>query len=69
LKNIDLLLITGEWDTCISNDLLKTFYAAARGNKMLRSCSHRNYKARHGLMGARVRLSRDIADFILKSMK
>ena len=28
LKNVRLFLVTGEWDTCISNDLLKTFYAA-----------------------------------------
>ena len=69
LGNVDLFLVTGEWDTCISNEPLESFYAAARGNSKLRSCSRVSYKARHGLMGVRTQLSRDIADFILGSLK
>ena len=69
LKNIGLLLIIGEWDTCISNDLLKTFYAAALKNSTLSFCSFRGYGSRHGLMGVRTLVSRDIAEFILRSLK
>ena len=69
LKNVHLFLVTGEWDTCISNDLLKVFYAAARSNKTLPSCSFKSYPARHGLMGVRTELSKDVADFILESLK
>ena len=69
LKKVNLFLVTGEWDTCISNDLLKTFYASAQENKSLLSCSCRSYKSRHGLMGVRTRLSRDIAEFILKCLE
>lgn len=69
LKNVGLLLIIGEWDTCISNDLLKIFYAAALKNSTLSSCSFRSYGSRHGLMGARTLVSRDIAEFILRSLK
>ena len=69
LKDVRLFLAAGEWDTCISNDLLKTFYEAARENGSLPSCSFRSYPARHGLMGVRTKLSRDIADFIEKSLE
>ena len=69
LKKTSLLLITGEWDNCISNDMLKTFYEAAGRNKSLPLCLHRSYRSGHGLIGARVRISCDIADFILKSCK
>ena len=69
LKNIHLLLIIGEWDTCISNDLLKAFFVAARGNRTLLSCSRRSYRSRHGLMGVRTQVSRDIAEFILESTR
>ena len=69
LKNVRLFLVTGEWDTCISNDLLKVFYDAARRNKTLPSCSFKSYPARHGLMGVRTELSKDIADFIVSSLE
>ena len=69
LENVSLLLITGVWDSCISNDLLEVFYAAAKKNRSLYSCSRRNYEARHGLMGVRTRMTCDIAEFILKSLK
>lgn len=69
LKNVRLFLVTGAWDTCISNDLLKVFYDAAQCNKTLPDCSFKCYPARHGLMGVRTQLSRDIADFIVKSLK
>ena len=69
LKNVHLFLAMGEWDTCISNELLNAFYAGAKGSKSLLSCTSRSYKARHGLMGARTLLSRDITEFILKSLK
>ena len=69
LKNVRLFLVTGEWDTCISNDLLKVFYDAARSNKTLPSCSFKSYPARHGLMGVRTDLSKDIADFIGSSLE
>lgn len=69
LKNIDLFLITGEWDNCISNDLLKTFFASVRKNKSLQTCSCKSYRSGHGLMGVRTQISRDIADFILKSLE
>ena len=69
LKNVRLFLVTGSFDTCISNDLLKVFYDAARRNKMLPECSFKSYPARHGLMGVRTQLSRDIADFIVKSLE
>lgn len=69
LKNVRLFLVTGEWDTCISNDLLKVFYDAARSNKTLPSCSFKSYPARHGLMGVRTELSKDIADFIVSSLE
>ena len=69
LKNTILFLVTGAYDTCISNDLLKVSYAAARENPTLPSCSLRSYPAAHGLMGVRIRLSRDIAEFILSSLE
>ena len=69
LKNVRLFLVTGEWDTCISNDLLKVFYDATRSNKTLPSCSFKSYPARHGLMGVRTELSKDIADFIVSSLE
>ena len=69
LRQVDLFLAMGERDTCISNDLLKAFYAAARENPTLPSCAFRSYPAAHGLMGVRIRLSRDIAEFILSSLK
>ena len=69
LKNVRLFLVMGEWDTCISNDLLKTFYDAVRRNKTLPSCSCRSYRSGHGLMGVRTRLTRDIAEFVLKSLE
>ncbi|MBQ7178595.1 MAG: alpha/beta fold hydrolase [Victivallales bacterium] len=69
LNKVNLFLVMGEWDTCISNELLKVFYDAARGNKTLPYCLSKNYKSRHGLMGARTQLSMDIADFILKSLE
>ena len=69
LRDVHLFLVTGKWDTCISNDLLRLFYSAARGNRKILSCSFRSYPARHGLMGVRTQLSRDIAGFILKAME
>ena len=69
LKDVDLLLIVGEWDTCIPNDLLKDFYAAACAGGGKRIRAFRSYRARHGLMGVRTRIARDIADFILDSLK
>lgn len=69
LKNTSVLLVTGELDTCISNDLLYIFLKAARKNKNIPSCLHKSYRAKHGLMGVRVRISRDIADFILRAAK
>ena len=69
LKNIRLFLVTGAFDTCISNDLLKKFYEAAQCNKTLPGCSSKCYPARHGLMGVRTELTRDIADFIAKSLE
>ena len=69
LKDVDLFLVTGEWDTCIPSEPLKTFYAAAGGNKSIRFRSFRSYPARHGLMGVRTQLTCDIAEFILKSLK
>ncbi len=67
LQNTSLLLITGELDSCISNDMLKVFYETAGKNRKLPLCLHKNYKAEHGLMGGRVRITRDIADFILRT--
>ena len=69
LKNTALLLITGELDTCISNDMLKTFHEAAAHNNQLPLCLQKRYSSKHGLMGVRVRISRDIADFILRTCK
>jgi dienelactone hydrolase len=69
LKNVRLFLVTGAWDTCISNDLLKVFYEVARHNKTLPDCSFKSYPAKHGLMGVRTQLTRDIADFIVKSLE
>jgi len=69
LQNTSILLITGELDTCVSNDLLKTFYEAACRNRDLPLCRHKSYPSKHGLMGARVQIARDIADFILRSVK
>ena len=68
LYDIDVFLATGEWDTCISNDLLKTFYAAVCGNRTVLLRTSKSYPASHGLMGVRTELSRDIADFILESL-
>lgn len=59
----------GEWDTCISNELLKVFFAAAREIKTLPYCLSKNYKSTHGLMGDHTQLSMDIADFMLKSLE
>ena len=69
LKNVRLFLVTGAWDTCISNDLLKEFYEAVKRNKTLPDCSFKSYPAKHGLMGVRTQLTRDIADFIVKSLE
>ena len=69
LRGVDIFLAAGEWDTCIPGELLKRFCAAARDNKAVRSCSFRSYPARHGLMGVRTQLTRDVAEFILKSLK
>lgn len=69
LKNVGLLLVAGEWDVCISNELLKDFYAAARGGGALPFCDFRSYPCRHGLMGVRTRISRDIADFIRRNLE
>ena len=69
LKNVRLFLVTGAWDSCISNDLLKVFYDAARRNRSLPDCSSKCYPAKHGLMGVRTQLTRDIADFIVKSLE
>lgn len=68
LKASSLLLIIGEMDTCISNDLLTTFYAEACQNKTLPVCQQISYKSKHGLMGVRVQISQAIADFILQTM-
>ena len=69
LKNVNLFLAMGEWDTCISNDLLKIFYSAAQNNKLLPHSSFKSYKSKHGLMGVRTQVSRDIADFMLSVME
>ena len=69
LKNVRLFLGTGEFDTCISNNLLEKFYEAARRNKTLPDCSSRCYFANHGLMSFRIHLTRDIVDFIVKSLE
>ena len=69
LKDVGLFLVMGEWDTCISNDLLTAFYAAARGNRTLPYCAFKSYRSGHGLMGARTQISRDIADFMLKALE
>ncbi len=69
LKNISLFLAIGEWDTCISNYLLKVFYSTAQKNQSLPYCSFKIYKSKHGLMGVRTQLSRDIVDFMLTALK
>ena len=69
LKDVDLLLVVGEWDTCVPNEPLKDFYAAACAPGKNRIRVFRSYRARHGLMGVRTRIARDIADFILESLK
>ena len=69
LKNVNLFLVEGAWDTCIPNDQLKALYDAARGNPAVPVCRFKSYKVRHGLMGVRIQLSRDIADFIRKSLE
>jgi len=69
LQNTSLLLITGELDSCISNDMLKVFYEAAGKNRKLPLCQHKNYRTEHGLMGSRVRITCDIADFILRTAR
>ena len=69
LKNVNLFLVTGDWDTCVSNDVLKRFRDAARRNESLQYRLFRNYPAAHGLMGVRTQLTQDIAEFILKSLK
>ena len=69
LKNVSLFLVIGEWDACIPNDLLKTFYDAALKNKTLPLSVCRSYRSGHGLMGVRTQLSRDIAEFILKALE
>ena len=52
-----------------NTEVLMTPYEAARRNKTLPSCSFKRYPARHGLMGVRTQLSKDIADFIVKSLE
>ena len=69
LKNTSVLLITGQLDTCISNDLLMTFYNSITQNKTVPFSQHKSYKSKHGLMGVRVKISGDIADFILQTAK
>ena len=67
LKNTSVLLITGQLDTCISNELLMIFYGVATKNKTVPLCKYMSYKSKHGLMGVRVKISGDIADFILQT--
>lgn len=69
LRNVDLFLAVAVCDTCISNELLKNFYAASQKNRMIphRECKY--YPTGHGLMGARTQLSADIAAFLLKSLE
>ena len=69
LKDTNLFLAVAQWDACISNDLLTPFCETARQNRSLSSCSFKRYGAGHGLMGVRTQLSRDIADFILRSLE
>lgn len=69
LKNTAILLITGQLDTCIPNDLVTAFYDAVGKNKTVPLCTYKSYKCKHSLMGVRVRISRDIADFILQTAK
>lgn len=69
LKDVDLLLVTGEWDTCVPGGPVKDFYAAACAAGKNRIRTFKSYRARHGLMGVRTRITRDIADFILESLK
>ena len=65
LKNVGLLLITAEWDRCVSNELPRVFFSAARDNKSVSPRWYRSYPSGHGLMGVRTRVTRDIAGFIL----
>jgi len=69
LRGVALLLITGERDRCISNELLEDFYRVARANVTLPICARRSYPVEHGLMGARTRISCDIAEFILETLE
>ena len=65
LRNNALLLITGTGDVCISNALLDTFFDAATRNAALPFLLHVSCPAGHGLMGSRIGISREIADFIV----
>lgn len=65
LKNTGLLMIAGQWDTCISNDALNRFYAEVCRNPSVRNKAFFLYPAKHGLMGVRSQICGDIADFIL----
>ena len=69
LDGVRLLLVTGELDSCIPNRLLDKFYAAACRNRTLPELSRKSYRAGHGLMGVRTQLTRDIADFISRSLE
>ena len=69
LRDTSLLLITGELDTCIPNEMLETFHEAARRNGTLPLCLRRKYRSGHGLMGVRVGVARDIAEFILRACR
>ncbi|MBQ9337248.1 MAG: alpha/beta fold hydrolase [Lentisphaeria bacterium] len=68
LKNTALLMIGGQWDTCISNEALNRFYAEVCRNRSVRNKAFFLYPAKHGLMGVRPQICSDIADFILDVM-
>jgi len=64
LNQTAVLLIDAKWGLDESGNLMKNFYAAIQQNPAVPFCAYNTYPCNHGMMGARVRITRDIADFI-----
>ena len=64
LRNTSLLLVVGEWGIDVEDGYLSGFYAQASVCRGIPLCRRQTYPCRHGLMGVRLAVTRDIANFI-----
>lgn len=68
LRKTSLFVIDGTWGIDEDGSLINKFYSFAQQNKGIPICWRRTYQGKHGLMGTRVQMARDIADFMLKAL-